>query len=157
GKTDRGSFMRCHERIDELVDEILETDRSPEELCAEHPELLVGVRARLRKRRAVEDQINLLFPIGHSSLPIYDGPPSIPGHEVQMVLGRGGMGIVYKARHVKLNRNVALKMLLSGSYASHRERERFVREAESLAALRHPNIVHFYEFGEVGGRPFYTM
>ena len=67
------------------------------------------------------------------------------------------MGVVYKARHVKLNRCVALKMLLAGAYATQQELLRFVREAEAVAGLRHPNIVQVYDVGGVEGRPFYTM
>jgi serine/threonine-protein kinase len=73
------------------------------------------------------------------------------------VLGRGGMGVVFKARHLMLNRTVALKMLLAGDYAGPEELARFRREAEAVAALRHPNIVQVHDAGEVAGRPYFTM
>ena len=62
------------------------------------------------------------------------------------------MGVVYRARHLRLNRPVALKMILAGAYAAPEELERFLREAEAVAALQHPNIVQVYEVGE-HGRP----
>ena len=83
--------------------------------------------------------------------------PQIPGYEVQAVLGRGGMGVVYRAWHLRLNRPVALKMLLAGPYARPEELERFQREAEAVAGLRHPNIVQVYDVGDVDGRPYFTM
>src|SRR5262249_57941776 len=83
--------------------------------------------------------------------------PQVPGYEIQGVLGRGGMGVVFKARHLKLNRTVALKMLLADGYARPEELARFRRDAEALAALRHPNIVQVHDAGEVGGRPYFTM
>ena len=83
--------------------------------------------------------------------------PRIPGYEVEAVLGRGGMGIVYKARHLRLNRLVALKMLLAGAYAGPEELERFLREAEAVAGLRHANIVQVYDVGDHDGRPYFTM
>src|ERR1700752_2034690 len=67
------------------------------------------------------------------------------------------MGVVYKARHLKLNRTVALKMLLAGGYAGPRELERFKREAEAVAALQHPNIVQVHDAGEHDGFPYFTM
>jgi serine/threonine-protein kinase len=76
---------------------------------------------------------------------------------VEAVLGRGGMGVVYKARHPRLNRTVALKMLLAGPYAGPGELERFLREAETVAGLRHANIVQVHEAGDVDGRPYFTM
>ena len=83
--------------------------------------------------------------------------PQIPGYEVEAVLGRGGMGVVYRARHLRLNRPVALKMLLAGAYAGPEERERFQREAEAVAGLRHPNIVQVHDVGDLDGRPYFTM
>jgi serine/threonine-protein kinase len=66
--------------------------------------------------------------------------PHISGYHVEAVVGRGGMGIVYKALHLRLNRPVALKMVLAGVYVGLQERERFIREAESVASLRHANL-----------------
>ena len=83
--------------------------------------------------------------------------PEIPGYDVQAMLGRGGMGVVYKARHLRLNRIVALKMLLTGAYAGPRERARFQREAEAVANLRHPSIVQVYDVGDHEGCPYFTM
>src|SRR5262249_3105913 len=70
---------------------------------------------------------------------------------------RGGMGVVYKAWHRRLNRAVALKMLLAGPFARPEELERFLRESEAVAGLRHANIVLVYEAGDVDGRPYFTM
>ena len=83
--------------------------------------------------------------------------PRIPGYEVEAVLGRGGMGVVFRARHLPLNRVVALKMALAGAFAGPHERERFQREAEAVAGLRHPNIVQIHDVGESDGRPYFTM
>ena len=76
---------------------------------------------------------------------------------MEAFLGRGGMGIVYKARHLRLNRFVALKMLITGAYAGPRERARFQREAEAVAGLRHANIVQVYDVGDHEGWPYFTM
>jgi WD40 repeat protein len=83
--------------------------------------------------------------------------PRIAGYEVLGVLGRGGMGVVYRARHLKLNRIVALKMILSGSFAGPQEQARFHSEAEAVARLQHPNIVQIFDVGEHGeaGGPTY--
>src|SRR5262249_30537274 len=84
-------------------------------------------------------------------------PPSIPGYELEGVLGRGGMGVVYKARHLALKRTVALKMILAGGIAGQRELARFRIEAEAVARLQHPNIVQVFEVGEAGGHPFCAL
>ncbi len=84
-------------------------------------------------------------------------PPSIPGYEIEAVLGRGGMGVVYKARHLALKRTVALKMVLAGGHAGPRELARFRVEAEAAARLQHPNIVQIHEAGEAGGHPYCAL
>jgi WD40 repeat protein/tetratricopeptide (TPR) repeat protein len=83
--------------------------------------------------------------------------PSVAGYEVLGVLGRGGMGVVYKARQIALKRVVALKMILAGSHAQPQELARFHLEAEAVARLQHPNIVQIYEIGEQEGLPFFSL
>ena len=73
---------------------------------------------------------------------------SVPGYAIESVLGRGGMGVVYKAQHLALKRTVALKMVLAGGHAGPRELARFRIEAEAVARLQHPNIVQIHEVGE---------
>jgi serine/threonine protein kinase len=79
------------------------------------------------------------------------------GYEILGELGRGGMGVVYRAKHVKLNRVVALKMILAAEHAGPEELERFRTEAEAIARLNHPNIVQIFDIGELDGRPFFSL
>ena len=81
----------------------------------------------------------------------------VPGYEIEDELGRGGMGVVYRARHLGLNRPVALKMILAGSHAGPVERERFRREAQAVASLQHPNIVQIFEIGEANGHAYLAL
>jgi serine/threonine protein kinase len=94
--------------------------------------------------------------------PALAGAPAVPspapaGYEVLEEVGRGGMSVVYKARQVKLDQLVALKMILTGSDAGPDELQRFRTEAEAVARLRHPNIVQIHEVGEHEGKPFFCL
>ena len=83
--------------------------------------------------------------------------PEIAGYEVLELLARGGMGVVYRARHRTLGHEVALKMILSGEHAGPEERARFLLEAAAVAKMRHPGIVHIHDFGEHGGNPYFSL
>jgi serine/threonine-protein kinase len=142
--------MAENPRVQQLLDEILDSERSPEEVCGSCPELLPEVRRRWQEMCYVRAELAALFPTKGPVEGATAGPtpntnlPSLPGYEVEAVLGHGGMGVVFRARHLRLNRRVALKMLLAGDCAGPSERARFQREAEAVAGLRHANIVQVY-------------
>lgn len=151
--------------IRRLMEQAMESGSSPEEVCPGDPELQEELRLRLRRLRAVDAEVEALFPSTHGRSP---GPgvhgvraltelPSVPGYTVESVLGSGGTGVVFKARHLKLNRRVAVKMLALGPYASANDLACIRREAESVAALQHPNIVQVHDVGEHEGLPYFTM
>jgi eukaryotic-like serine/threonine-protein kinase len=83
--------------------------------------------------------------------------PGVPGYEIVDRLGEGGMGVVYKARQVGLNRLVALKMIRGGSQARPDHLIRFSIEAEAVARLRHVNIIQIFDIGEVNGSPYVSL
>ena len=153
--------MRDELRVQELLDELLDRQATPEEVCRACPELIPVVRQEWRKICRARAELDVLFPVSPfatlPTTPEESALPEVPGYEVEAVLGRGGMGIVFRARQLRLGRLVALKMALAGSYAGLHERERFRREAEAVAALRHPNVVQIYDAGEWAGRSYFTM
>src|SRR5262245_19331595 len=89
--------------------------------------------------------------------PLADAPPVPSGYEVLGKLGEGGMGIVYKARQIALNRVEVIKMIRAGEFAGSKDLARFKFEAEAAANLDHPNIVPVYSVGDAAGRPFLSM
>jgi serine/threonine-protein kinase len=149
-------------RVQELLDELFDRQATPEEVCGTCLELLPVVRERWRQICRARAELDALFPIRPDgslpTMPPEEEPlPQVPGYEVESVLGRGGMGVVYRARNLRLGRLVALKMALAGCYAGPHQRERFRREAQAVAALRHPNLVQVYDAGDWAGRPYFTM
>jgi serine/threonine-protein kinase len=153
--------------VSALIEEMFTSGRTPEEVCRDCPELLAEVRRRWTTIRLVDGAFAELFPDPEISTPrdadatvAVPHPadlPQVPGYRVEALLGRGGMGVVYRAWHLRLNRVLALKMLLAGPCALPEELERFLREAQAVAGLRHPNIVQIYDVGDVEGRPYFTM
>ncbi|MDB5310160.1 MAG: serine/threonine protein kinase [Gemmataceae bacterium] len=151
-------------RVQELLDRLADSGATPEEVCGSCVELPPVVRDRWRQMCRARDELDAMFPPATGSGGCDSEPPAgstplpeIPGYVVEGVLGLGGMGVIFRARHLRLNRVVALKMALAGAYAGRHERERFQREAEAVAALRHPNVVQVHDVGDAAGRPYFTM
>jgi eukaryotic-like serine/threonine-protein kinase len=157
--------MAVESLVEQLLDEIADTGSTPEEVCSECAELLPEVRRRWREMRALDAELNALFPVLDDGQNAEDssrhhtdgGLPRIPGYDVQALVGHGGMGVIYRARHHRLNRVVALKMLIAGAYAGPHERARFQREAKAVASLHHANVVAVYDVGDFEGCPYFTM
>jgi len=144
---------------------------SAEALCQECPELLEPLRQRIQ---ALQDMDQMLVvppsqPVaGCTTIAVPGQPtarqpvqdleaPAISGYEILEMLGQGGMGVVFRARQLRLGRIVALKMILPGRKPSETEAARFRREIETVAELQHPNIVQIYEVGDYDGKPFFSL
>src|SRR5262245_17318493 len=155
-----GFAISSDPRVRSLVERVLETDETPENVCQDTPELLGEVRAELQQVVQLRAELATLFSPDDTKPPsgeLGGATPQIPGYELEALIGRGGMGVVYRARHLRLGRTVALKVLLTGAQALPSELARFRREAEVVAALRHPNIVQVYDVGDADGIAWFTM
>jgi hypothetical protein len=154
--------MASNPQVFALLEEILDSGKTPEEVCRDCPELLPEVRQRWQEFQLIDARVRTFLPgLGTLLYPGATAPPAavlpqVPGYEVEAVLGQGGVGVVYKARHLALKRTVALKMLAAG-HPNPVERARFRVEAEAVARLAHPNIVQIHEIGETGGVPFFAL
>jgi tRNA A-37 threonylcarbamoyl transferase component Bud32 len=100
------------------------------------------------------DRIAALASADDDTRPSGSPPTDIPGYEILGEIDRGGMGVVYRARQVRLNREVALKVVL---HADPKALVRFLAEAEAIAAVRHPHVVQVFDSGQHAGRPFLAM
>jgi serine/threonine protein kinase len=160
-----------------LIDELLESARKGqhppfEEVARQHPDLAGELRELWATAQLADDLGSL-----HDEITIIPGFHVIPGlvspapkpdivgaplrtfgdYELLAEIGRGGMGVVYRARQISLGRIVALKVLLRGEHASSGDIARFLHEAAAAAALDHPHITPVYEVGEQEGQPYFSM
>jgi serine/threonine-protein kinase len=147
-------------------------------ICVEHPNLAVELRQLWATAQLAEDLASLSEPLSappagsRTAQPEPDGdfrpvaaPPQagaplprvIGDYELLAELGRGGMGVVYRARQQSLNRIVAVKMILRGEFATPADLARFRAEAEAVARLEHPHIVAIYDVGQLEGQPYFSM
>ncbi len=145
-------------------------DVTAADLCADCPDLLPEVRRRLDALQRMENlaaSADPLVTLDARAEVLATGRERsafaprvavhVSGYEVLEELGRGGMGVVFKARQTALKRLVALKMILTGPLADGEQIARFRGEAEALARLKHPNIVEIYEIGEAEGKPYLAL
>jgi serine/threonine protein kinase len=156
------------ERLLDLLDRFQEAEAqgspvSVDVLCADCPDLLEELRRQVELLKGLKaladcgDPSSLTDTEQARSQPAAAEVPAIPGYELLRELGRGGMGVVYLARQAGLDRQVALKVILSGQHADRQERERFRREAQAAARLSHPNVVGVYEADHVGDVHYLAM
>jgi mono/diheme cytochrome c family protein len=141
-------------------------DLPPEMLCADCPDRTEEIRRRIISILAMEKLLGVTDHDPNVTMLSMNGAapaeapeevlPTIPGYEILRIIDQGGMGVVYEARQLELGRIVAVKMI-SGAKLRPKTIDRFRTEAEAAARLHHPNIVHVIQYGDVNGRPFFSM
>ena len=145
-------------RVNELLSQWeaapIDSKPSPEELCAAAPELLPRVREFLSRLRSGDRLLGVGGGAGEDDALV---PPDIPNYPITGYVGRGGMGVVWRAQHLVVKKAVALKVISAGAHAAPRARARFEREMELAARLRHPNIAQVFDGGVHEGVPYYVM
>src|SRR5262245_60712209 len=134
-------------RVLGLLEEMLAAGKTPEEVCRDCPELLVEVRERWQEFRLIDAQFGALLPGLRATASVGAGTPvppadlpQVPGYELFGEVGRGGMGVVYRARDVSLDRDVAVKLLQDNYPADSPIAHRFTDEAKITAQLQHPGV-----------------
>ncbi len=154
------------EAMDPIIENLLvrwedtrqsEHPETVESLCRDHPELRPLVEQRIEALRRIYRALSSApsasdTGVRHGA----EALPTIDGYECVAQIGQGGMGVVFRARQIRLGRSVAIKML-RGSFHDRRTLARFRSEAESVAKLKHPNIVQIYDVGEYRGQPFLVL
>ena len=150
-----GDCPACCQRLDRLAsdDPLLARLQS----ATNSEQKLVGPAERRSAVRALRKEQEAKAAARKRLLQTETPPNQVGDYDVLGEVGRGGMGVVYKARHRRLNRLVALKMVLAGEFASSSQELRFRLEAELAARVQHPNIVQVYEIGSYEGRPFLAL
>src|SRR5262245_42092931 len=153
-------------RVRGLLKEMLDAGRTPDEVCRDCPELLAEVRERWKEFRIIDAAVAELLPglrtapnVGAvTPVPPAADLPQVPGYELSGEIGRGGMGVVYRARDLALDRDVAVKLLQAGYPADSPVARRFADEARITAQLQHPGIPPVHDLGTLpDGRPFLAM
>ncbi|MDA1013928.1 MAG: protein kinase [Planctomycetota bacterium] len=128
-------------------------------LCANHLEFKPELLRRIKSIERMEGRLGVTVstrPQDASDNAGSSPPADVPGYEIECLIDRGGAGLVFKAVEIALQRTVALKML-AHDFPQADHLERFRREAEAIARLQHPNIVHIHAIGDAGSRPYYAM
>ena len=150
----------CCLRIDQLATDDRLLTRL-QQSAANRDEVLVGPAQRRSAVRALRQSNQSKSGTrirDHAAVTVtLPAPKQVGDYEILAEVGRGGMGVVYKARHRGLNRLTALKMILAGQFASPAQELRFRLEAELAARVQHPNIVQVHEIGSYEGRPFLAL
>jgi eukaryotic-like serine/threonine-protein kinase len=132
-------------------------DATPESLGVTDPTIRDALRELIKRQKRLYALLDLANTPSDDATTANEPLPPYPDHEIIIEIGRGGMGIVYKARDRKLGRVVAIKTIAEGEYATSDQRERFRAEAQAVARLSHPNIIAIHAIGEHDKRPYLSL